>query len=159
MGSKAQQPVLQCLLKQNEETFELEPLLAESYWMSADGLTMRFKLRSNVCFSDGTPVTPEDVMFSYHTIMDPGVDSAPLKSFYNDVKDCRKIDDRSIEFTMKEPYYLGLDYVGAGLFVIPEHVYKFKNGEEYNHRGGSACFHGPVSRRPLGPRPTDRDGA
>ncbi len=76
VGQQVQMPVQESMLGQNAETYELEPVLAESYWMSADGMTMRFKLRSNICFSDGSPVTPEDVIFSYETIMNPGVDKA-----------------------------------------------------------------------------------
>src|SRR5438552_1487561 len=40
------------------------PLVAESYQVSPDGRTFTFKLRSDVRFSDGTPLTAQDVMFS-----------------------------------------------------------------------------------------------
>jgi peptide/nickel transport system substrate-binding protein len=133
-GEQVQQPVLESLVGVNAETFEIEPVLAESYWVSADGLTLRFKLRTNINFSDGTPVTVEDVLFSYNTLMNPDVDSAASRSGFEKVKACKKIDDRTVEFDMKEPFFQSLPVVG-GLSIIPEHVYKFKTGDDYNNRG------------------------
>ena len=143
VGQMVHVPVLECLLTQNDETFDFEPMLAESYWMSADGLTMRFKLRPNITFSDGTPVTVEDVLFSFKTLMTPGVDSAALRAYYDNVKECKKLDDRTVEFDMKDPYFLALAYVGAGLFIIPEHVYKFAKPDDYNNRGDLLVGTGP----------------
>jgi peptide/nickel transport system substrate-binding protein len=117
-------------------------VLAESYWISADGLTMRFKLRSNINFSDGTPVTVEDVLFSFNTIMTPGVDCAPLRGYFDKVKSCTKVDDRTIEFKMSDPYFLALGFVG-GMMIIPEHVYKFQNPDDYNRRGDLLVGSGP----------------
>jgi peptide/nickel transport system substrate-binding protein len=135
VGDQVQAPVLETLVGQNPETYEFEPILAESYWMSADGLTMRFKLRSNINFSDGTPVTVEDVLFSFNTIMTTGVDCAPLRSNLDEVKSCKKIDDRTVEFQMSKPYFLALAHVG-GLAIIPEHIYKFQNPDDFNRKGG-----------------------
>ncbi|MHC4884590.1 MAG: ABC transporter substrate-binding protein [Planctomycetota bacterium] len=48
---------------------ELEPCLAESVERSKDGRTLTFALRQNVRFHDGTPLTAEDVAFSYRTYL------------------------------------------------------------------------------------------
>lgn len=141
-GQLAQAPVLESLLAPNLETFELEPVLAESYEQSGDGLTIRFKLRPNILFSDGQPLTADDVVFTYNTIMNPGVNAAPLRSYFGNVKSCAKIDNRTIEFKLSEPYFLALDFIG-GMTIIPEHVYKFSNGDEYNHRNAVLVGTGP----------------
>jgi peptide/nickel transport system substrate-binding protein len=142
VGQEVQQPVLESMVGQNPETFEFEPVLAESYWTSADGLTMRFKLRSNINFSDGTPVTVEDVIFSFNTIMTPGVDCAPLRSYFDKVKSCKKVDDRTVEFQMSEPYFLALSFIG-GISIIPEHVYKFQNPDDFNRHSDLLVGTGP----------------
>jgi peptide/nickel transport system substrate-binding protein len=129
----AQTPVLEALAGINQETGELEPVLAESYEQSADGKTIRFKMRPNTCFSDGSPVTVEDVIFSYNTIMNPGVDCAPLRSYFSNVKSCTKIDDRTVEFKLSEPYFLALEFIG-GMAIIPKHVYDFTNPEDFNRK-------------------------
>src|SRR5262245_49106533 len=49
----------------------LRPGLAESWEVSADGLSYTFQLR-DAKFSDGSPVTVDDVVFSYNKLNDPG---------------------------------------------------------------------------------------
>jgi len=141
-GQLAQVPVLESMTSMNPETFELEPYLAESYTVSGDGLTIRFTLRSNICFSDGHPITTDDVMFSYNTVMNPVVDCAPLRSYFSNVESAKAIDERTVEFKMKEPYFLAVDYIG-GMSIIPKHIYNYKDPEEYNRMGGVLVASGP----------------
>ena len=49
----------------------LKPVLAESYEISDDGLTYTFKLRPNVLFSNGEPLTSKDVVATWQMIMNP----------------------------------------------------------------------------------------
>lgn len=52
------------------DQYELEPVLAESYEPSADGLTYTFKLREGVTFHNGDPFTSADVKYTYDWIKD-----------------------------------------------------------------------------------------
>jgi len=54
------------LLKANADQSEIGPGLAESWTISGDGKTYVFKLRAGLKFSDGSPLTAEDVAFSYN---------------------------------------------------------------------------------------------
>lgn len=54
-----------------DRTSKIMPALAESWEVSADGLTYRFKLRKNAAFHDGTPVTSADVKFSFERALAP----------------------------------------------------------------------------------------
>ncbi len=137
-----QAPVLESMLATNPDTFEPEPVLAESYYVSTDGLTLRFVLRKSICFSDGVPITAADVLFSFNTIMNPGVDCAPYRGYFDNVKACNKIDDRTIEFKMSKPYFLAAQYLG-GISIIPEHVYKFSKPADFNNQGEVLVGSGP----------------
>ena len=61
-------------MRVNRATFELEPWLAERGSSSADGRTHTLHLRPGVTWSDGTPFTSADVLFSLQAVYDPNVE-------------------------------------------------------------------------------------
>jgi peptide/nickel transport system substrate-binding protein len=69
------------LARVNRHTQELEPELAESWKVSKDGKQITFKLRHGVAFSDGTPLSAEDVAFTMQRLMDPSLHSSTGDSF------------------------------------------------------------------------------
>lgn len=65
-------PHYSLLLKVDQDKYpELRPDLAESWTVSSDGLTYTFKLRPNVVFHDGTPLTSKDVKATFDRIRNP----------------------------------------------------------------------------------------
>jgi len=69
------------LVRLNRQTQAVEPELAQSWKLSKDGKQIRFKLRSGVSFSDGTPFSAEDVAFTVQQLMDPTLHSATGDAF------------------------------------------------------------------------------
>jgi peptide/nickel transport system substrate-binding protein len=63
------------LVRVNRSTFELEPWLAEKWESTKDGLTHTLHLRPGVVWSDGTPFTSADVLFTLQAMYDPKVQS------------------------------------------------------------------------------------
>jgi peptide/nickel transport system substrate-binding protein len=63
------------LVRFNRATQEVEPALAEKWSVSPDNLTYTLNLRQGVTWSDGTPFTSADVLFSFQAIYDPKVQS------------------------------------------------------------------------------------
>src|SRR5438045_155174 len=61
------------LIRINRVTDEVEPWLAESWTRSPDGLQFRITLRADVQFSDGRPLTADDVVFSFAATYAAGV--------------------------------------------------------------------------------------
>lgn len=61
--------ILYAALVQTNAGMEVVADLATGYTISEDALTYTFQLRSGAKFSDGTDITPEDVVFSYETAM------------------------------------------------------------------------------------------
>jgi len=78
--------------------------LAESWEQSADGLTYTFKLKKNVKFHDGTPMTSEDVKASYERIRNPqGGARSIRKAAYEDIESIETPDEYTVVFKLKAP--------------------------------------------------------
>jgi peptide/nickel transport system substrate-binding protein len=67
------------LVRLNRATYQVEPWLAEKWESSPDGLTHTLHLRAGAVWSDGTPFTSADVLFTLQAMYDPNVKS-PLAS-------------------------------------------------------------------------------
>ena len=134
--------VFERLLEYDFDEVKLEPWLAESYEVSDDGLEISVKLRDDVYFSDGVPITTEDILFTYETIKNPGVDAADIRNFYDNFKEVVKVDDRVVKFIFYEPYWKTFEAVG--LFeVLPKHIYEFDDPAEFNNRRSNPVGSGP----------------
>lgn len=134
--------VFESMLKYDPDTLKLVPLLAESYKVSDDGLQISFVLRKDVHFSDGRPITAEDVIFSYQVIVNPKIDAASLANYFQDIEKVEKISDREVKFTMKKPYFKALE-ITSGILILPKHIYQFDNPETFNARISNPVGSGP----------------
>src|SRR5581483_6361331 len=67
--------VLHAGLVQLDDSMQVKPQLASSWQQDADGVTWTFKLRPDLKFSDGSPLTSEDVAFSLDRALDPAIHS------------------------------------------------------------------------------------
>ncbi len=76
--------------------------LAESYGVSEDGLTYTFTLRKGAMFHDGTPVTVQDVVYSFERLMGKGMEK-PLTSNLADVDTVEAPDAQTVVFKLKQP--------------------------------------------------------
>jgi peptide/nickel transport system substrate-binding protein len=104
------------------------PSLAESWSEGKDHLSYTFTLRKNVKFHDGSPLTAEDVKFSFERYK--GASATLLKE---KVKDVQVVNPTQIRFVLKEPWpdfmlFYGTTASGAG-WIVPKH-YVEKVGED-----------------------------
>lgn len=134
--------IFETLTEYDYDTFKLKPMLAESFDISEDGLNIDFILRDDICFSDGHPVTADDVIFSFETILNPGVDALHYANYLQDVDHIEKISDRHVRFVMKKVYFKSLAICG-GIEILPEHIYGFDNPEDFNKRISDPVGSGP----------------
>ena len=82
-----------------DDPFTVYPLLAEKFDLPEDKSYIGFILNKNARFSDGTPVTADDVVFSFNAIIEKG---APIyRVYYADVDRVEKISNREIRFYFK----------------------------------------------------------
>ncbi len=74
-----------------DQNLNLRPELAQSYSVGPDGVTYTFKLRPNLLFSDGTPLTSKDVVYSIDRALQPATKSPVAGTYLNLVKDSDKL--------------------------------------------------------------------
>ena len=90
------------LMEQDHETGDYFPLLAESLDVSKDRKTMTYTLRKEATWEDGTPVTTDDVEFSYNMLWDPKVQAAPMRAYMGPFK-FEKVDQLKFRFIVEKP--------------------------------------------------------
>ncbi|ANZ41356.1 hypothetical protein BBK82_40745 [Lentzea guizhouensis] len=87
-----------------DASLALRPALAASLpTASADGLTWTAKLRSDITFSDGTPLSASDVVFTYKSVLDKKVNST-IATRFDAVTDVVALDQHTVEFKLSYPY-------------------------------------------------------
>ncbi|MFI8091888.1 ABC transporter substrate-binding protein [Streptomyces sp. NPDC086080] len=98
----------------------LEPALAKALPEVTDGgLTYTYTLRDGVRFSDGEPLTADDVVFTYRTVLDDRTNNT-AKSELDAIKEVRAVDDDTVVFTLDHPY--AAFAARTVLPVVPEHI-------------------------------------
>jgi peptide/nickel transport system substrate-binding protein len=136
--------ILEPLLTYNWQQVKMEPLLAESYEISGDGLEITYVIRDDVHFSDGIPVTADDVMFTYETIMNPAVDASNFANMYEVIDSVVKVNERTVKFIMKRPYFKALELTSFwDIGIHPKHIYEFDDAAEFNNRVSNPVGSGP----------------
>ncbi|WP_040952128.1 peptide-binding protein [Gorillibacterium massiliense] len=89
--------------------------------ISSDGLTYTVKLKDGIKWSDGQPITADDVVYTVKTAINPDTGS-PLISSLDKVKTVEKVDDKTVKFTLKQIYAPIL--YSLCLQLAPEHILK-----------------------------------
>src|SRR6266478_1077795 len=79
-------------LVQFDDNLKVQPQLAASYSLGSDGLTWTFHLRPNLKFSDGTPLTSADVVYSINRALLPAVKSVVAPTYLALIKDSDKLN-------------------------------------------------------------------
>ncbi|MGW4639696.1 ABC transporter substrate-binding protein [Sphaerisporangium sp. NPDC004334] len=103
------------------------PSLAESYEQSPDGKTLTLKLRQGATFSDGSPVTADDVVFSLNRVRD--LKGNP--SFLLDGVEVAKTDESTVTLTSKTPR-------PELPFILPNPALGILNSKVVKEHGGTA---------------------
>jgi len=109
---------------------------AENGGVSADGLTITYKLKPCLFWSDGEPITSKDFLFTYQSAIDPA--NAPIsRSGWDKIESVETPDDQTvvIKFQTLYPswttiYNLGPNNSGGGL--LPAHIFEGQTGLETN---------------------------
>jgi peptide/nickel transport system substrate-binding protein len=87
------------------QSLVLKPVLAESWSSNAAGDVWTFKIRQGVTFHDGSPLTADDVVYTYQTQSNPSSDSNALSAFGGVLvpSGVVKVDDFTVAFHLQAP--------------------------------------------------------
>ena len=121
------------LIDYNLATQQYEPAIAKSWEVAADGVTWTFHLRKGAAFSDGRPITSEDVLFSFQLVYDEKLHPA--------MQEMLQTGGQNFKVTAPDPYTVVIDTgkPHAGLLdaltpgslpIMPKHTLgeAYKNG-------------------------------
>ena len=107
------------MARAQDEPFTLYGLLAESVEVPLDRSAITFTLRAEARFSDGQPVTVEDVLFSYATLRDRGRPNH--RRYYGKVTSAQKLDDRRVRFVFAGDGDREMPLIMGLMPVLPRH--------------------------------------
>ncbi len=143
-ASEVQAYVLESLITRDPDTLEWRGLVAESWDVSEDGKTIRFRLRRDVSFSDGMPLTAHDVQFSFEFIMNEVIAAPRSRAYLSRIERVTALDDYTVEFHFSEPYFNSLQLAG-GMEILPAHFYRpyLDDPRSFNESRGLLLGSGP----------------
>lgn len=112
-GNEADRDLIELLFS------DLSELMAD-YKLSDDQKSWTIELKENLFWSDGEPITADDVIFTVGAIQNPDTYS-PLAQTWQSVA-AEKLNEREFRFTLKIPYAFFLDNLRS-LKIVPQHIF------------------------------------
>lgn len=119
------------LIGQNGLTLEPEPGLASRVEVSDDKRTFTFTLHPDAKWSDGRPVTAEDVIWTYQAIMHKDHPTGPHKVGLARFEEPVKVGERRVKFTAKEVHWRNI-WACGGFNILPAHWWKDQDFNKTN---------------------------
>lgn len=116
---------------------QIVPALADSWEISADGLTYTFHLNQNAKWHDGTDLTAEDVAFSFGAVLDPNTGSLYTTTVNDAVASYRVIDPDTFEITARDRLVSFLYDAPGTVAIMPKHIWQSVGLESWSVDGGS----------------------
>ena len=107
------------LMKYDKEG-KIVPDLTKEYKISEDGKIYEFYLKENLLWSDGKPLTADDILFTIKTIQNPSFKS-PVRANWLGVK-ADKISELGIRFELKNPSAVFIE--GCTIKILPQHIWQ-----------------------------------
>ena len=105
-----------------DENLDPIPWLAEDYAVSADGTTMNFTIRSGVEWHDGSPLTADDVAFTFN-YQKSAPEDAVYWSFLQHMVSATAYGD-VVSVVMDDSYSFALQTLGGELYILPKHIWE-----------------------------------
>ena len=112
----------------SDEAFTEYGLIAETIEWPDDRSWVAFTIRNEAIWHDGKKITPEDVIWTFNTLMDKG--HPFYKYYYEDVLEVIKINDSKVKFIFEGNTNLELPLIVGQLPVLPKHYWEDKSFEE-----------------------------
>ena len=117
------------------EDFGIVPGLAESWEESADQRFWTYRLRPGMKWSDGTPLTAEDVAYTFNRIIDGKYEKTNFGSYTASMVRAEALDDVTVRIEVSKPSPV-MDHLFV--FILPKHIWESIDGKEvrkYDNEG------------------------
>lgn len=116
-GEHVHEPLIQSTLTVTTPDLKITNDLATNVEVSGDGMTWTVRIRDDVSFTDGTPLTAADVAFTYNTVKE----TSSVNDFTMLIH-AEAVDGETVVFYMSRPYSIW-PYTMAIVGILPEHAY------------------------------------
>lgn len=118
------------LLEVDHESLELTPFLARNLPViekinDGKGLQVTYEIREEANWDDGTPITADDVEFSFKAVKNPKVNAANLRPYFDFIVGFERYPDNPKKFTFicDQVYFLADYQSGYEVIIVPKHLY------------------------------------
>jgi microcin C transport system substrate-binding protein len=111
----------------DDEPFSEYGLIAETVEMPEDRSWVVFNLRSQAKWNDGKPITADDVVFTFNTLMTKG--HPFYRAYYANVKEAKAESPARVKFTFSMAGNRELPLIMGQMPVLPKHYWEGKNFE------------------------------
>jgi len=150
-GRRIQDQVCERLASFNPETLEMEGQLAEAWQYDPAGYWIRVKIRDIARFSDGEPVTAEDVRWTFHDyINNPELETESLRSIMTQIDRIEVVSDRVVDIFFVEPDAYNLQ-AALMFYILPKHFYSQFTPTQINQATALTMGSGPFKFENLDP--------
>ena len=123
--------VYETLLGLHPTTLDYIPALATHWQISPDKMTFRFRLDPNARFSDGDPVTSEDVVATWKLLTDKSLQDPAQTLIYSNFEAPIAESKYIVSVKAKTQNWQNLLYFGNSMLILPAHLLKSVNGAAY----------------------------
>ncbi len=113
------------LEKSQDEAFAMYQALAESFEVADDRSAITFKLRQDAMWSDGKPITADDVVWTFNTLISEGIPA--YRAYYAHVAGVEALDERTVKFTFDVTGNAELPLIVGELTILPKHYWADKD--------------------------------
>lgn len=114
-------------------------ILAESMEVADDGLSYTLKLKNSLKWSDGAPLTADDILFTYETV------NSHTKNLYIDDKPIQleKKDEHTVVFRLPSVSASAFEMLSTQISILPKHIFESRNSFDVNISQESIVGCGP----------------
>ena len=125
------------------ETLTMRGVLADAWQYDPDGMWLRVHLNPRAAFSDGEPVTSEDVRWTVQDfIFNTRIEAERYRSTMDMIEDVKIIDDHTVEFVFNKALFTNLSST-LGIEVLPKHIFGALEESTINQSTGLLVGSGP----------------
>jgi peptide/nickel transport system substrate-binding protein len=145
--------IYETLLYVNRLDGSVKPWLASSYELASDAQSITFHMRQGVTWSDGQPLTSDDVVFTLNLILkNPSIDLTGIGAA---VKDVSAPDANTVKVTLSKPFNPIVWILGGQIFILPRHTWSGVKGDPSQYADPNPVGTGPYIVKSFTPQLVD----